>query len=181
MQTKFTTIQLTKMGMFVALIAICSWLTIPLPMVSFTLQTFAIYLCLLILGGKQATIVVITYLIIGAIGVPVFANMKSGLGVLFGTTGGYLIGFIFTTLVYWCIVKLLGEKITVKIIALIIGTLICYLFGTIWFIFVYNKSAENIIGLSQALTWCVIPFIIPDLVKIYFAILIEKRINLTKI
>lgn len=177
MKTKFTTIEIAKMGIFVALIVICALIVIPLPMVSFTMQTFAVYLCLLVLGGKKATFVVLAYLILGGIGLPIFAGMKGGLGILFGTTGGYLLGFIATTLFYWGVTKFLGDKLCVKIVALVVGTLLCYAFGTVWFIFLYNGSNIDAIGISTALSWCVTPFIIPDLAKIYFATIVDKKIH----
>lgn len=177
MKTKFTTVEITKMGMFVALITVCAFIVIPLPMVSFTLQTFAVYLSLLALGGRKSTLVVLTYLILGGLGLPVFAGMKGGLGVLFGTTGGYLLGFIATTLIYWGTTKFFRDKLSVKLIALVVGTLVCYAFGTAWFIFVYNGNNVDAIGLSTALAWCVTPFIIPDLAKIYFAVIVDKKIH----
>lgn len=177
MKTKFTTKEITIMGMFVALISICAWITIPLPMVSFTLQTFAVNLCLLLLGGKRATLVIITYLILGGIGLPIFAGFKGGLGILFGTTGGYLIGFIATTLFYWCSTKFLENKKSIKLTSLIIGAFLCYIIGTIWFVMIYNGQNTDVIGISKALTWCVIPFIIPDLIKIYLAYIINNRIG----
>ncbi len=177
MKTKFKTKELTSMGMFVALISICAWILIPLPMVSFTMQTFAVYLCLLMLGGKMSTFVVVAYLMLGAIGLPIFSGMKGGLGILFGTTGGYLFGFIANTLFYWGITKFLGDKTINKFIGLIGGTILCYIFGTIWFIYVYNGKNADVIGLSTALTWCVTPFVIPDLAKIFFANMIYNRIG----
>lgn len=177
MKTKFTTLEITKMGMFVALISICSMILIPLPMVSFTMQTFAVYLCLLMLGGKMATMVVGTYLLLGGFGLPIFAGMKGGFGVLFGSTGGYLLGFIGTTLLYWGLTKVVGERKMVKLVALVLGTFLCYSLGTMWFITVYNGSNESAIGISQALAWCVTPFIIPDLVKIYLACVVETKVT----
>lgn len=176
MKTKFKTKEITQMSMFVALISLCAWIVIPLPMVSFTMQTFAVYLCLLVLGGKMSTYVVVAYLMLGGVGLPVFAGVKGGLGILFGTTGGYLLGFITMTLFYWGITKFLGDKILIRFIGLVCGTVLCYIFGTIWFISIYNSKNVDAIALSTALTWCVTPFIIPDLFKTYFAYLIYTRI-----
>ena len=82
-----------------ALIAICSWISIPTA-VPFTLQTFAVFFVLLLLGGERGTIATLIYILLGAIGVPVFAGFSGGIGILFGSTGGYIIGFLFTGLIY---------------------------------------------------------------------------------
>ena len=81
-------------GLFAVVIAICSWISIP-TVVPFTLQTFAVFLAVAILGGKRGTLSVIVYVLLGADGLPVFSGFKGGFGVLLNTTGGYIIGFIF--------------------------------------------------------------------------------------
>lgn len=159
-------------GMFVALITICSWISIPTA-VPFTLQTFAIFAAIIILGGYRSTLVVLVYLLLGAVGVPVFANFKGGLAALTGTTGGYLLGFLLTTIVAGVLMHFFGNKLYVEIPGLIIGLLLCYLFGTIWFIKVYGKG----IDVQTALSWCVIPFLLPDLIKMAIAITIGHRVR----
>ena len=80
---------LARAALFAALIAICSWISIPTA-VPFTLQTFAVFLALGVLGGKLGTLSVAVYLLLGAVGLPVFAGFQGGLGALLGATGGYL-------------------------------------------------------------------------------------------
>ena len=162
-------------ALFAALMAICSWISIPLT-VPFTLQTFAVFTTLCILGGKRGTLSILVFLLLGAIGVPVFAGFKSGVAVLLGTTGGYLIGFLCTALIYWLFTSLLGNKFIVKLIALLLGLAICYAFGTAWFMVVYMKSTGTI-GLATVLGWCVTPFVIPDLVKLAVAFIISDRVT----
>ena len=101
-------IDITLIALFAALMAICSWISIPLT-VPFTLQTFAVFVTLEIIGGKRGTLSILVFLLLGAIGVPVFAGFKSGVAVLLGTTGGYLIGFLCTALIYWLFTSLLGN------------------------------------------------------------------------
>lgn len=108
-------------------------------------------------------------------GVPVFAGFTGGIGILFGTTGGYIIGFLFTGLLYWLITHFFGEKLPVMILALVLGLAVCYAFGTAWFMIVYAKNSGSV-GLLTALGWCVFPFILPDCVKMALAILIGKRL-----
>lgn len=167
-------VAMVQIALFAAIIAICSWIQIPLT-VPFTLQTFAVFCTLGILGGKNGTISVLLYIILGAVGVPVFAGFSGGVGVLLGTTGGYIIGFLFTALLYWVITHFFGDKLPVMILAMALGLVVCYAFGTAWFMLVYARTT-GAVGLMTALGWCVFPFILPDCVKIALAILLAKRI-----
>lgn len=171
--------QTVFMGLFAALIAVCSQIQIP-GAVPFTLQTFAVFLAVGLLGGKRGTVSVLIYILLGAIGLPVFAGFKGGIGALLGTTGGYIIGFIFTALV-----MLAFEKISVKGkvkkmillgISMVAGLIVCYAFGTAWFMTVYTNTKEPI-GIATALSWCVIPFIIPDIIKIALALTLTSRLK----
>ena len=175
MDSKTKTLDLVYTAMGVTLICVCSWINIPMT-VPFTLQTFAIPAVLLILGKKRGTIATIVYVLMGAIGIPVFAGFTGGLAILLGNTGGYIIGFIFIALIYTAAVKIFGEKKGVKIISLIAGLIVCYAFGTAWFMYIYLKDTGEV-GLFSVLTWCVLPYIVPDLVKIFLAILISDRVK----
>ena len=176
MNSKTTNIHiLAYSSLTVALIAICSWISIP-TIVPFTMQTFAIALTLLLLGGKNGTTVILAYLLLGAAGIPVFSNMTGGIGHLFGTTGGYLTGFLFMGLVYWIITKIFTDKFVIKIIALILGLIICYAFGTIWFVNVYTAN-NGAIGYVAALGMCVFPYLIPDAIKLALAFALSYRLK----
>ncbi|MDD7294522.1 MAG: biotin transporter BioY [Oscillospiraceae bacterium] len=165
---------LCQIALFAALIAVCSQIQIPMT-VPFTMQTFAVFSALAILGGKNGTISILIYIALGAVGIPVFAGFSGGIGVLFGTTGGYIIGFLFTGLIYWLLTHFFGTKLPIMIPALALGLIVCYAFGTAWFMLVYTRKVETI-GLATALGWCVFPFILPDCVKLALAILIAKRL-----
>ena len=158
-----------------ALIAICSWISIPTA-VPFTLQTFAVFFVLLALGGERGTLATLVYVLLGAVGVPVFAGFSGGIGVLLGNTGGYIIGFLFTGLIYILFTKFFKKNIVMKVVALVLGLAVCYAFGTAWFMHVYMKSSGEV-GLLTVLGWCVFPFIIPDLLKLALAVVISKRIE----
>lgn len=158
-----------------ALIAICSWISIPTA-VPFTLQTFAVFFVLLLLGGERGTIATLVYVLLGAVGVPVFAGFSGGIGILLGSTGGYIIGFLFVGLIYILFEKFFKKNIVMKIIALVLGLAVCYAFGTAWFMHVYIKSSGEV-GLLTVLGWCVFPFIIPDLIKMALAVVVAKRIE----
>lgn len=171
----FKTKDLTIIAMCTALIAICSWISIPTA-VPFTLQTFAVFLTILLIGGKRGTISVFIYIILGAIGVPVFANFTGGIGILLGNTGGYIIGFLVSALIMWAIMHLFGEKPLIQIISMVVGLFVCYTFGTAWFMILYLKST-GAVSLITVLSWCVIPYIIPDIIKILLAFVLASRLK----
>ena len=175
MKKNYKTIDLVYIALGAVLITICSWISIPTT-VPFTMQTFAVFFVLSILGGKRGTVAIIVYVLLGAVGVPVFAQFTSGIGILFGNTGGYIVGFIFMGLVYWLIVHFLGKKLWVEILAMVIGLAVCYSFGTVWFMIVYAQ-ANGAVGLAMVLAWCVIPFIIPDLIKLGLALTLARRLS----
>lgn len=168
------TVDMAYIAIFAVLIAVCSWISVPAT-VPFTLQTFGVFLAVGVLGGKRGTLAVLVYLLLGVVGVPVFAGFAGGIGCLVGSTGGYIIGFLFSALVMWAMERLLGKKQWVLAISMVLGLLVCYAFGTVWFMQVYAKTTGEI-GLMTALGWCVIPFIIPDLIKIALALVTCKRL-----
>ena len=189
---------LTLIALFTAVMAICSWISIPAT-VPFTLQTLGLFLACGLLGGKRGTITVAVYLLLGAIGIPVFSGFAGGIGHLLGPTGGYIIGFLFSALVMWAAEVIHAKGKTprsgsgrssdscsasvsspggyrVLAISMVLGLLICYAFGTIWFVTVYTRSTGSV-GLMTALSWCVLPYIIPDAVKIMVALLLCRRLR----
>lgn len=175
MKKQMKTVDIAFIAVFAALMAICSWISIPLT-VPVTLQTFGVFLAVLTLGGKRGTLSIIVYILLGAIGIPVFSGFTGGIGILLGSTGGYIIGFIFSALVMWLIHSLLGKKLWVQVLSMAIGLIVCYAFGTAWFMFVYIKQ-NGAVSLMTVLGWCVIPFIIPDIIKIVLALVVSKRLT----
>lgn len=167
-------------GMFAVLIAVCSWVSVPTA-VPFTLQTFAVFCALGMLGGKRGTFAVIVYMMLGAVGLPVFANFKGGIGVLLGPTGGYILGFLLTAGLYWLAEKFIGDNIIIKVISMTVGLALCYFFGTVWFVRVFSASNGEM-TLYKALQMCVIPFVIWDIIKMALALAltasVRKRIKI---
>ncbi len=174
-KSKITTKELVFTALMAVIIAVCSWISIPTT-VPFTLQTFGVFMAVGLLGGKKGTISVLVYILLGAVGVPVFAGFSGGIGVLFGTTGGYIVGFLLSGLVYWAMTAAFGEKLPIMIVAMVLGLIVCYAFGTAWFMIVYAKNTAPI-GLMTALGWCVFPFIIPDCIKIALAVVLTKQLK----
>lgn len=175
MNSKFRVVDLTYMAVGAALIAVCSWISIP-STVPFTLQTFAVFCVLSLLGGKRGTVSIVIYILLGAVGMPVFAGFTGGIGILLGTTGGYIIGFIFMGLLFWLAEHFFGNALPVRIVSMLAGLLVCYAFGTGWFLWVYARQS-GAIGIGTALSWCVLPFILPDLAKMALAVGIAGRVK----
>lgn len=175
MNSKFRVVDLTYMAVGAALTAVCSWISIP-STVPFTLQTFAVFCVLSLLGGKRGTVSIIIYILLGAVGMPVFAGFTGGIGILLGTTGGYIIGFILMGLLFWLAEHFFGNALPVRIVSMLAGLLVCYAFGTGWFLWVYARQS-GAVGIGTALSWCVLPFILPDLAKMALAVGIAGRVK----
>lgn len=175
-QRRNKTLDMCYIALFSALMAVCAWINIPSPTVHFTMQLFAIFTSTLILGGRRSTIAILVYLLLGAIGLPVFAGFTGGLGRILGSSGGFLIGYLAIPLLYWMFEKKVRPKNPLKLLVLSVGLFMDYSFGTAWFILVYTNNT-GAIDLQTALVWCVTPFIIPDLFKLYLAFLVDKKIH----
>ncbi|MDL2302158.1 biotin transporter BioY [Lachnospiraceae bacterium OttesenSCG-928-D06] len=174
---KMDTRQMALIGLFSAIICIFGPLSFPLPIspVPITLGTFAIYFTIYVLGQKQSTISVLIYLLIGLVGLPVFSSFGSGPAKLLGPTGGYLIGYLFMTVISGMIIDKWGQNVAISFLGLLLGTIVLYLFGTIWL------SFQSGLSFTAALAAGVIPYIPGDLVKIFLALFsgykIRKRLE----
>ena len=166
---------MTYIAIFAALMAICAWISIPAP-VPFTLQTFAVFAAVGMLGGKRGTIAVAVYILLGAVGLPVFSGFAGGPGALLGMTGGYIVGFLAAALVMWGVTRILGNGVWPLGLAMLLGLLACYALGTVWFMDVYIRT-KGAITLLTVLSKCVFPFVLPDLVKIGLALLVTFRVK----
>jgi biotin transport system substrate-specific component len=179
---KNKTYNIVLIAVSAALITICSWISITIGPVPFTLQTMAIFAVLMTIGGARGSIAVVIYLLLGLVGVPVFAGFKGGPASFLGPTGGFLVGFAVASLVWILLEKLLRDKMSSsavkRILYGVVNAVICevvmYTIGVIWFMVVYGQQTGPV-GLGATLTMCVVPFIIPDIVKIAVAIVIGER------
>ena len=172
--TRIKTLDMVYVAMCAVMIAVCSWISIPM-LVPVTLQTFGVFLTVGVLGGKRGSLAVLTYLLLGTVGIPVFSGFTGGIGSLLGSTGGYIIGFLFAALVMWGMEQFLGKKRWALILSMVLGLLVCYVFGTIWFIVVYTNNTGEV-AVWTALGWCVFPYIIPDILKIVVALTVCKKL-----
>ena len=165
-------------GLSIAIIAVCSWVTIPIGPIPFTLQMFGIPLIIALLSPLESIAAVYLFVIIGALGVPVFSGFKGGIGVLLGPTGGFLIGYLFGVVLAALFLYLATKRsnnvianIAFAIIAGIIFTACAYITGCIQYSIVAG------IGIEQAFLVSGAPFIIPDLAKIVIAAVCAQPIK----
>lgn len=161
-------------GLFTAVLAVCAWMAVPMGDLVISLQTFGIFLTLGLLGGKQGTLTILVYLLLGAIGVPVFSGFRGGLGALLGTTGGYIFGFLFTSLLYWLITSLHNSP-AARLAAMVLGLLLCYGCGSYWYLSQYLSADSVTVG--AVLLKCVVPYLVPDAVKLTMAWFLTARLK----
>lgn len=169
---KIRTKQMVLIALMTAVTCVLGPLSIPLPFspVPISLTNFAIFLAIFILGMKNGTISFIIYLLLGAIGVPVFSSFRGGLQVLAGPTGGYLIGFIFLALIMGFALDHFDRKLVPTIIGMIIGMAVCYAFGTVWLAKLLSLSFKE--GLMMG----VIPYLAGDAAKIIIAAIVGPKL-----
>ena len=169
---KTRTKQMVLIALMTAVTCVLGPLSIPLPFspVPISLTNFAIFLAIFVLGMKSGTISFIIYLLLGAIGVPVFSSFRGGLQVLAGPTGGYLIGFIFLALIMGFALDHFDRKLVPTIIGMIIGMAVCYAFGTVWLAKLLSLSFKE--GLMMG----VIPYLAGDAAKIIIAAIVGPKL-----
>ncbi len=164
---------LCVLSLMTALMVICAWITIPFA-VPFTLQTFALFLSLLLFGGRKTLVCVGLYLILGIIGLPVFSAFGSGFGVLFGASGGFLIGFLIASAVFLVFCTIFGNGDTVKVIGCVLSMIIYCFCGTAWYFILYVGDGINV---STAFYACALPFVLPDMVKLFIAYTVYLKLK----
>ena len=159
---------LCYIALFVALIAVLSQISIPLPGgVPLTLQTFVIPLAGILIGAKRGTIAAVVYVLLGAVGAPVFANFSGGFGVILGPTGGFLLSFPLMAAAAGLGAKQGGQA--ALLFGLILGALLNYAVGTLWFVLMTGNTVE------AALVACVLPFIPTAIIKVILADVLGLR------
>ena len=157
-------------GVFAAMICVFAPFSVPVGPIPISLASFAVYIASA-LGAKKGCAAVGIYILIGALGLPVFSGFSGGISKIAGLTGGYIIGYMFCALLSGIIIERAGQKKSAYPMAFIIGTAVLYAFGTAWFMI----QSGN--GLYESLLACVIPFLIGDAVKIAAASAIVYRLR----
>lgn len=177
-------------ALFAAVLTVCSWIAIPISEISITLQTMGVCMAAGFLGWKRGTLCVLAYILLGVCCVPVFSGFKNFYALIASASAGYVIGFIFTALIVGIAtdkLHLIGERHTSKVkvqilqlvvlaAAMIVGVAVCYFFGTLWFMVVY-KGSVTAGNLQIALTFCVYPYILPDVIKIVVATILVNYLK----
>ncbi|MBQ8247968.1 MAG: biotin transporter BioY [Lachnospiraceae bacterium] len=161
-------------SLFTIIIALCSYITIP-TVIPITLQTLGIFITLELLGGKKGSFSVLLYILLGFVGLPVFSGFRGGIGILLSNTGGYILGFIPLALIYCLITSLGRNRLYARVLGMILGLVACYSVGTAWFVFAYS-DIKNMPEMIPVLQVCILPFIIPDIAKMFLSIGLRKII-----
>ena len=169
---KLKTRDVALVGLFAALTVICAWISIPLGPVPITLQTFAVFLGAALLGSRRSTWAVAVYILLGVVGLPVFSGFKS----LNPLTFGYVLGFLPLGLLTAASEKLFPRTKLALPLGMAAGLLVCYLIGTVWFWYVMHFRGTEY-GFGKILSLCVIPFIVPDLVKLGLAYFLAQKLG----
>lgn len=163
-QQSFRTMNMVLTGLFIALLCIFSQVSIPSQPIPFTLSLFGVFLTGAVLSPRSSLLAALSYILLGIFGLPVFAGMRGGLQVLAGPTGGFLAAYPGMVLLISLSYKYTKRyKIPCMLLGMAASLLFCYLLGTIWFMFIMDSD------LYSALTFCVLPFIPFDIIKIILA------------
>ena len=174
MQERTTTSKaysMTSIALMAAVICVVGPFTLPIGPVPITLAPLAILLSVYILGTKKGTIALLIYLLIGAVGVPVFSGFTGGVGKLAGPTGGYLIGYIIFALIAGWFIHRFYDKVVIQFLGMVLALAVLYAFGTAWLAY----SAGMTFGAALAVG--VLPFIVFDLIKIVIAIVLGRAVR----
>ncbi len=163
---------LGRIALFSAVLAVCSWIVVPLP-VPFTMQTFAVFLAAAVLGGKGAAISVMVYIAIGVLGLPVFSGGRAGIGALFGATGGYITGFLPCAYIAGKLCEKTKKRPFAMGLSMALGLLCDYVIGAAWFFVVYLNGQ----GVWTAVSTGVVPFVATDVLKIVLACAISAKLQ----
>lgn len=158
-------------ALFAALTAVFAQIVIPIQPVPISLATFAVMMCGLLLGWKYGALAVIVYILLGLVGVPVFAGFKNGAAALAGPTAGYIIGYIPYALLAGLAFPRFEKNFRGRCLLLAAGAVILYLLGTAWFMIQSGR------GLWDSLSLCVLPFLPGDAAKIVLAALLAPRLR----
>lgn len=168
---KLTTYQMAVTALMAAALCVLGPLSVPIGAIPISLSNFVICLTAWLLGPKFGTLSVVIYLLIGLIGVPVFAGYSAGVSILAGPTGGYLVGYLPLAFIGGLFIEKSNGNPVISGLGLILGDAVCYVLGTAWFVF--QMQCE----LGYALSVCVYPFIAFDLAKIVISCIIGSLLR----
>jgi biotin transport system substrate-specific component len=165
--------KLTLTALMAAILCVLGPLSVPLPFspVPISLTMIGIYLAVYAVGMAGGAGAYLVYLLLGLVGLPVFSGFTGGAGKLFGATGGYLIGFIFTALISGFFIDRWWKNRVISAVGMILGIAVAYVFGTVWLAYVAGMTFE------QALAAGVIPYVGFDLMKIVVLVIVGPELK----
>lgn len=155
---------ITYIALGAVILSVCSWISIPTPLVPFTLQTFGVYFLLCLFGARRAFVSLLVYIALGLVGVPVFSSFGSGVGTLFGATGGFIFGFLLSVALCIAAESIFAKNRIVRVAVCIVSLTACYAVGCLWAM----RFAE--LGFLQLLGGCLLSFGAFDIIKIALAV-----------
>lgn len=162
--------RMARIGLCAALMSVCAWISVP-SAVPFTLQSFAVLLAAALLPRWDALCSVLVYLALGLVGLPIFSGMQGGVGVFLGPTGGFLLGFAAAAVCMRLTARFYGTNFFRTVLCMLLSQCVCYAFGSAWF------SVQSGVGLSAAVSACVLPYLLPDAVKTLLAAWLAGRLR----
>lgn len=168
---KISTSTMAVVALMTAVLCVLAPFSIPVGPIPVSLATLGLYLAVIILGGKKATIVCLMYLLIGFVGLPVFSGFSGGPAKLVGPTGGYFLGYLLLTMIAGWFVDKLPRKRGMCLLGLVIGTAACYTVGTVWL------AVQMELDFGAALMVGVVPFLVGDAMKIFVVVWCGPKIR----
>jgi biotin transport system substrate-specific component len=163
--------ELLVCAIFAALTAVLSQFSIPIGPVPINLATFSMYLSGGVLGAEGGLVSQVIYILLGAVGLPVFAGFTGGIGIIVGPTGGYIVGYAAGAWLVGLMTERFGRRMFPLVMSMVAGLVVCYFLGTVWFIILTKRT------IWESLTLCVFPFLIGDALKIAAAAAVSGRLG----
>ena len=154
-------------ALLAAVTGVLAQVIIPLGPVPFTMAVFGVFFMGMMLSPRYALASILVYILLGLVGVPVFAGFSAGPAVLAGPTGGYVVGYI-AMAVMPAFARAKKLPAWAVLAAAVVGLIICYALGTVWFMLLTQNS------LAVSLAWCVFPFVVPDIAKVFLALALAR-------
>ncbi len=168
---RFPLKQMVLCALFAALMAVCAQISFAVGPVPITLSMLPVFLCAALQKKQYAALTMVVYALMGLVGLPVFSNFGAGPAKLLGATGGYILGYIPCAFVTALLIQRLGRAWWKQALAMVVGLMVCYAFGTAWFMLTKGT------GLMASLSACVFPFLPGDALKIALAVMLAQRLH----
>lgn len=168
---KIKTRELAMCALFAALTAVLSQISVPVGPVPVNLALISVFVAAGLLGARYGALSQVVFVLMGAVGLPVFAGFMGGISGVLGPTGGYIVGYIACAFVTGLITGRFGKSMKASVLAMCAGLIVTYTMGTLWYSYVTQT------GFVAALSLCVVPFLPGDALKIVLSAVLVKRLS----